>query len=106
MIKKSDGLIDWSVPAAAIERRVRGFNPWPSAYTQHRGKLLKIHRARVINTPETDAPGTVVRADASGLWIATSAAALSLEEVQLEGKRRLSGVEYMRGARVGKGERF
>jgi methionyl-tRNA formyltransferase len=51
-------------------------------------------------------PGEVVRADAEGFWIATGSGVLSLEEVQLEGKRRLAGVDFIRGARVAKGERL
>jgi methionyl-tRNA formyltransferase len=104
MIKKADGLIDWRQPALAIERRVRGFHPWPSAYTHRQGKLLKIHRAQVITAPAASAPGTVVRADSAAFWIATGSGILSLEEVQLEGKRRLAGVDFVRGARVVKGE--
>jgi methionyl-tRNA formyltransferase len=106
MIKKADGLIDWRQPAQAIERRVRGFTPWPSAYTYREGKLLKVHRARVIAASQAGDPGTVVRADSEGFWVATGSGALSLEEVQLEGKRRLDGIAFIRGARVVKGERF
>jgi methionyl-tRNA formyltransferase len=106
MIKKADGLIDWRQPAVAIERRVRGFNPWPSAYSYRDGKLLKIHRARVIAASEDSHPGEVVRADGEGFWVATGSGILSLEEVQLEGRRRLSGVDFIRGARVAKGERL
>ena len=106
MIKKEDGLIDWHLPAIAIERRVRGFHPWPSAYSHRHNKLLKIYRARVIDASEPAQPGEVVRADGSGLWVATGEGILSLEEVQLEGKRRLSGIEFIRGARVAEGERL
>jgi methionyl-tRNA formyltransferase len=106
MIKKTDGLIDWRQPAFAIERRVRGFTPWPSAYTCRDGKLLKVHKARVIAASDSGEPGTVVRADDSGLWVATGAGILSLEEVQLEGKRRLSAVDFVRGARITQGERL
>ena len=106
MLKKEDGLIDWRQPAVQIERRVRGFTPWPSAYTRRQGKLLKIHRARIIAAPDATNPGEVVRADGQGFWVATGSAILSLEEVQLEGKQRLSGVEFTRGARVAKGERL
>ena len=106
MLKKEDGLIDWRQPAVQIERRVRGFTPWPSAYTRRQGKLLKIHRARIIAVPDATNPGEVVRADGQGFWVATGSGILSLEEVQLEGKRRLSGVEFTRGARVAKGERL
>ncbi len=106
MIKKADGLIDWRQAAQAIERRVRGFTPWPSAYTYRQGKLLKVHRARVIAASEPNDPGAVVRADNEGFWVAAGSGVLSLEEVQLEGKRRLSGVDFIRGARVVKGERL
>jgi methionyl-tRNA formyltransferase len=105
-IKKADGLINWRQPAGEIERRVRGFTPWPSAYTHHKDKLLKIHRARVIIAADATDPGEVVRADGQGFWVATGLGLLSLEEVQLEGRRRLSGVDYVRGARVAKGERL
>jgi len=106
LLKKEDGLIDWRLPAAAIERRVRGLSPWPSAYTQLDGKLLKIHRATVI-TGETGAtPGEVVRADKFALWIATGEAVLSLDEVQLENKKRLPAADFLRGAKIEKGARL
>src|ERR1043166_1984432 len=106
IIKKEDGLIDWSQPALAIERRVRGFDPWPSAYTQVRGKLLKIHRAKVIDQNQAGSAGEIVRADASGFWVATGSGVLSLEEVQLENKKRLPGTEFTKGARIEKGDRL
>jgi methionyl-tRNA formyltransferase len=107
MITKSDGLIDWRQPAISLERRVRGFTPWPSLFTYYQGKLLKVHTARVIDLPqEAAAPGEVVRADSGGFWIATGAGVLGLEEVQWEGRRRMSGVDFVRGARIAKGERL
>ncbi|MPZ77081.1 MAG: methionyl-tRNA formyltransferase [Deltaproteobacteria bacterium] len=106
MIQKKDGLLDWTQPALAIERRVRGFTPWPTAYTQLRGKLLKIHRATSIETTRQGGPGEVVRADSGGFWIATGDGTLALEEVQLENKKRLPGVDFIRGARIEHGERF
>ena len=106
MIKKEDGLIDWSRSAAEIERRVRGFTPWPSAYTHLRGKLMKVHRAKVIATTERGNPGEIIRADGNGFWVATGSGALSLEEVQLENRKRLLGVEFLKKARIGKGERL
>jgi methionyl-tRNA formyltransferase len=106
MIKKEDGLIDWSRSAPEIERRVRGFTPWPSTYTHLRGKLMKVHRAKVIATTERGNPGEIIRADRNGFWVATGSGALSLEEVQLENRKRLLGVEFLKGARMGKGERL
>ena len=106
MLKKEDGLIDWRLPAAAIERRVRGLSPWPSAYTQLDGKFLKIHRATVITGETGAAPGEVVRADKARLWIATGEATLSLDEIQLENKKRLPAAEFLRGAKIEKGSRL
>ncbi|MBI4523549.1 MAG: methionyl-tRNA formyltransferase [Deltaproteobacteria bacterium] len=106
IIKKEDGLIDWTQPAPAIERRVRAFSPWPSAFTRFKGKLLKVHRAAVAATASSGFPGEVVRADRDGLWVATGDGVLSLEEVQLENKKRLPAAEFLKGARIEKGTRL
>jgi methionyl-tRNA formyltransferase len=106
VLKKEDGLIDWNLPAVSIERRVRGFNPWPSAYTYLAGNLLKIHRARVIDRAEKAAPGEVLKADKEGLWVAAGAGALSLEEVQLENRKKMTAREFLNGTRVEKGARL
>jgi methionyl-tRNA formyltransferase len=104
MIKKEDGLVDWTQAALTIERRVRAFTPWPSAYTHLNGKLLKIHRATPVQTNRSGKPGEVVRADNGGFWIATGNGTLSLEEVQLENKKRVPGVEFIKGARIAAGD--
>ena len=106
MLKKEDGRIGWTQSAKAIERRVRAFYPWPSAYTYLRGKMLKVYCASVIAGEEMAHPGEVVRADREGLWIATGQGLLSLEEVQLENKKRLPAAEFLKGARIEKGERL
>ncbi|HJX10853.1 MAG TPA: methionyl-tRNA formyltransferase [Candidatus Binatia bacterium] len=106
LLKKEDGLIDWNQSAVAIERRVRGFDPWPGAYTHIGNKLLKIHRAKVLPIDGEGIPGEVVRADVGGFWVATGAGIIGLEEVQLESKRRLPGAEFIKGARITTGDRF
>lgn len=106
ILKKEDGQIDWSQPAKAIESRVRAFYPWPSAYTYLQGKLLKIYRAAVITAEEKGLPGEVVRAHRGGLWITTGQGILGLEEVQLENRKRLAAAEFLKGTRIGKGERL
>jgi methionyl-tRNA formyltransferase len=104
MIRKEDGVIDWTQPALTIERRVRAFTPWPSAYTHLNGKILKVHRANPIQTNRSGKPGEILRADSGGFWIATGNGTLSLEEVQLENKKRLPGVEFIKGARIAAGD--
>ena len=106
ILKKEDGLIDWTRPALEIERRVRGLDPWPGAFTHVGGKLLKIHRAKSIGEVNGDTPGIILRADARGFWISTGFEALGLDEVQLENRKRLSGIEFIRGARVKPGDRL
>lgn len=106
ILKKEDGKIDWSQPANTIERRVRALYPWPSAYTTLKGKLLKIYRAAVITAEERGVCGEIVRADRQSLWIATGHGVLSLEEVQLENRKRLPAAEFLKGARIEKGERL
>jgi methionyl-tRNA formyltransferase len=106
ILKKEDGLIEWDQPAMMIERRVRGFDPWPGAYSHIGGKLLKIRRVKVAAADTKGTPGEVMRADAGGFWVATSSGLLELEEVQLENRKRLSGVEFLRGARIKPGDRL
>jgi methionyl-tRNA formyltransferase len=99
IIKKEDGRIDWRLSAITIERRIRAFNPWPSAYTTFEGKLLKIFKARPeAQPPRTHvAPGTVTEVSPVHLLVATGDGQLSLLEVQLEGKRRMPIEEFLRG---------
>jgi len=103
ILKKEDGQIDWTQPAKAIERRVRGLYPWPSAYTYLGRKILKLYRATVILQAEAALPGEVVKADKGGFWVATGKEILSLEEVQLENKKRLPATEFLKGSRIEKG---
>ena len=106
ILKKDDGLIDWYRPAIEIERRVRGLDPWPGSFTYFGGKLLKVHRAKIIAADAKGNPGEIIRADNGGFWVATSAGVIGLEEVQLENKKRLSAAEFIRGARIKAGERL
>ncbi len=109
MLKKEDGLIDWTRPAREIERRVRAFTPWPSAFTHWQGKLVKLHGARLEDggpAGESGEPGTVLRADAAGLWVATGAGALLLTELQMEGRKRMPAAAFLRGAGLRAGMRF
>jgi methionyl-tRNA formyltransferase len=105
MVKKEDGRIDWTKGAEELERMVRAFNPWPSAYTSVGGKLLKIFRARVIKEqpPSSVSLATVVRSDPSELVVLTGEDLLALEEVQLEGKKRLPVSEFVKGFAVKEG---
>ncbi|MGI5989517.1 MAG: methionyl-tRNA formyltransferase [Lachnospiraceae bacterium] len=108
MIRKSDGEIDFSRPAAEIERHIRGFNPWPSAFTYRNGKLLKIWKARPI--PESGSgdaeSGTVTDANADTFVIRCGSGSLEVLELQPEGRRRMEAAAYLRGYPLKAGEKF
>src|SRR6266568_2859999 len=96
-LKREDGRIDWSEPAEAIERKVRAFNPWPGAFIKLGGRNLKIFSASIVDL--RGKPGEILRSEKE-LVIAAGKDALSLGEVQLEGKRQMSAAEFLRGHRV------
>jgi methionyl-tRNA formyltransferase len=97
ILKKEDGLVDFSRSASDILNRIRGFQPWPGAYTKFRGKTLQIIHAR----PTIDAvPPTELRADSNRLLVGSAHnTSLELLEVQLEGKKRTSAADFLRGYR-------
>jgi methionyl-tRNA formyltransferase len=111
-LKKEDGLIDWSLAAARIYNRIRGLQPWPGAYTLFRGKNCQIWGRPVLEAqvPASQrdspaAPGTI-RADKTRVLVDCGEGTLSLDFVQLEGRKRVSAREFANGARLAPNERF
>jgi len=105
VLHREDGLIDWSQPATEIERRVRGLQPWPNAYTTFDARRLVVWRASVASDLERVAsPGQIIEAQGETLIIGCGeGTVLRLEEVQPEGKRRMSVRDFLNGARVQRG---
>lgn len=97
MLKKNMGDIDWTMDAAAIERLIRGLNPWPSAYTRWNGKTLKIWRAEVLEKEYDGVCGEVVYTDKTSIHVKTGHGTLVLKELQLEGKKRMEADAFLRG---------
>ena len=93
-LKREHGQIDWSESAEAIERKVRAYNPWPGAFMKVDGQNLKVFSASVVDL--NGEPGEILRSD-KDLIIAAGKGALSLTEVQLEGKRRMTAAKFLRG---------
>jgi methionyl-tRNA formyltransferase len=99
LLKKEDGLIDWSMPARDIYNRVRGFQPWPGAWTRFRGQLLHVWRSRLVPNPPAVPEGRLLRY--AGLWAGCGhSTALQLLEVQLEGRKRVSATDFANGLRL------
>lgn len=96
-LTRDDGKIDWSQPAEIIEQNIRAFNPWPGAFTEIAVpgvRKLKIFSAAIVDL--RGKPGEFLRRD-NELVIVAGKGALSLGEVQLEGKRRMDATEFVRG---------
>lgn len=106
VLKREDGLIDWSVDAPVIERRIRGLQPWPNAYTSFRSRRLVIWNASAHAIEDSSfALGEIISARSDSLTIKCGGAtALQLLEVQPESGRRLSARDFLNGARVTTGE--
>ena len=110
MITKQMGLINFGKSAVELERLVRGLNPWPSAFTFWNGKTLKVWESSVVKSEELDAqsaePGTVVKTDKKGIYVACGEDVLVLSQVQLEGKKRMDADAFLRGCHIETGSRF
>ncbi|HEU4595445.1 MAG TPA: methionyl-tRNA formyltransferase [Pyrinomonadaceae bacterium] len=114
MLRREDGLIDWTHDASEIERRVRGFQPWPNAHTTHGGRRLILWSAEPFNinddqerAPVEPSPGTVVEARGDELAVACGkGTALRVSELQPEGKQRMKARDFINGMRVEAGARF
>ena len=108
VLKKEDGLIKWSQSAVVIERCVRGFQPWPNAYTTFNTKGLTIFRARPITSPVSDAPhGEVIAAHGDDLVVSCGEqTALRLFEVQPEARKRMPVRDFINGLHVKVGDRL
>ncbi len=96
LLKKSDGLLDPSRPAVELERRVRAMNPWPGAFFTWKGRTLKVISAHVVPTPAN--PGARLLHQ-GGIALGTAEGLLTLDEVQPEGRKPMSGAQFLAGAR-------
>lgn len=105
-IYKELGSIDWSKDAKSIECLIRGLDPWPSAYTRLDDRTLKIWKAQVIPANFGDAPGCIVKVEKNRILVQTGEGTLSLLEVQLEGKKRMTVEAFLNGYEVKEGTYF
>ncbi|MGC1903372.1 MAG: methionyl-tRNA formyltransferase [Candidatus Acidiferrum sp.] len=109
MMKKEDGRIDWSRNATETYNRMRGFTPWPGAYTVLRGKTCQIVGKPVskeVRGSGNVLPGTI-RVEQNGVHVSCGGGTeLLITSVKMEGSRSMDAMEYARGARLTEGERF
>ena len=111
-LDKNMGKMDFAWSAKKLECLIRGMNPWPSAFTYYGGKLLKIWDADVVNETNVQIPselftvpcGGILYAEKDTLYVRTGQGILSIQELQLEGKKRMKTGEFLRGCKIEAGE--
>jgi methionyl-tRNA formyltransferase len=106
-LKKAEGRIDWSLTAQQIYNRIRGLQPWPGTFSSFRGKNCAIWgRPLFMPAATVGLPGEILKADSNVAVSCGSATALRLEFVQLEGRKRVTALEFANGARLARDDRF
>ena len=106
ILKREDGWMDFSRSAKQLYDRWRGFQPWPGAHTTLRGKKLIVHKVRVADETFHGDPGEIVVRGDLMMVRGADATMLAFDEVQLEGKKRMSAAEFLRGFQLKSGERL
>ena len=106
MIKKSDGFTDFSEPAYMIERKIRAFIEWPACYSCLDGQQVKFYKGEVVDEVPDGPPGSVSIIDRQSYTINCGEGKLRVLEQQLQGKKRMSAGDFMRGHRLSAGDRF
>ena len=106
-LTKELGLIDWSRSAREIYNGIRGLAPWPGAYTRFRGQLCHVWgRPDEAQAAQDQSPGSLT-VGAGGVYVTCgNSSRLRIEDVQLEGRKRVRALEFVNGARLATGERF
>ena len=107
MMKKEDGLIDWNLTAEEISNRVRGFQPFPTSHTKFQGKKLTVWKSRVESRESRVESGEILEAKGDKFLVGCGQNSILLvEELQLEGKRRMSNRDFLNGIKVQAGEKL
>ena len=104
MLKKELGEIHWNSSAKSIMNLVRGVTPWPGAYTKIDDKILKVHSVRAGSS--AGSPGVILAVGKDGIEAACADGSIIIEELQLEGKKRLKAAEFLSGFRIEPGSIF
>ena len=105
--EKADGQVDWSLPTKRLHDLIRAAVPWPVGHALFRGELCRIHAARPgVGERGDHTPGTVVRVDKDTLEVATGDGCLALCALQMPGKKVMPVADFLRGHKVGPGDRF
>lgn len=106
ILKRDDGRIDWNLTAQQVYNRMRGFAPWPGAYTTFRGQTCHLLGRPASAESSAGPPGTLLPKSGHLFVTCGSATVLDLQYVKVEGRKQVSAVEFLNGARLQVAERF
>lgn len=104
MLNKELGNIEWTKSAQEIERLIRGLTPWPSAYSNWNGKVMKIWDAEVSNETSNQVPGTIIKVKKDAFLVQTGNGMLQINELQIPGKKKMDAGSFLRGYQVEVGD--
>ena len=99
-ISKAEAKINWQESALVLERKIRGFNPWPIAFTEIAGQTIRIFTAEALEKQVTEKPGTIVEITPESVVVATGEGTLRLLEIQLPGKKRLPVKDVLHSSKI------
>ncbi len=105
-LQKAEAAIDWQQSAAQIDRQIRAFNPWPVAQTVFRGDILRIWSAQLSSEKLAGRPGEIVRVDRDALLVACGNGIVSIQELQLPGKRHMAVADFLNSHTIQTGEQL
>jgi len=106
LLKKEDGLINWTMSAESLANRVRGLSPWPGAYTFFGEERWNVWRVVPSKSAGTDKPGTIVAVDKQSILVATGEGLLDLQEIQTANSKRMPVSQFLTGHKVTAGMRL
>jgi methionyl-tRNA formyltransferase len=106
MLKREDAAVDWELSGETVRNLIHGCNPAPGAFAGYGGKPLKLWRAALVDAAPEGAAGEIVVLDRDGPVVATGGGGIRLLEVQPASRPRVTGAEFVRGARLELGERL
>jgi methionyl-tRNA formyltransferase len=99
-LRKEEAAIDWSQPAAQIDRQIRAFDPWPVAETRLYGQQLRVWQAMPVDLPVSRTPGEVLATSAAGIDVSTGQGVLRLTRVQSAGRKAMSAADFLKAHRL------
>ncbi len=106
LLKKEDGLVDWTMSARSLTNRVRGLSPWPGAYTFLGDERWNIWKAALQRTATTDTPGTIVAVTKQSILVATGDGLFEIREIQIANSKRMAVGQFLAGHRVAVGQQL